>query len=60
MTDPREARDAAAAAGDRAAEQLEQARQREPAVRRASLLSRHFLRENHLYELLEAALGRRA
>lgn len=60
MTDPQHARDAAEAAGDRATEQLEQARAREPRIEQASRLSRWFLRENHLYELIEAALGRSA
>lgn len=60
MTDPQRARDAAAAAGEKAARQLDDARRREPAVERVSWLSARFLRENHLGKLIDDALGGRA
>jgi hypothetical protein len=61
MTDPQQARDRAQADGERAAEQLRSALDREGRVERVSWLSKRFLRDNHLQELLEQALtlGRR-
>lgn len=60
MTDPQQARDRAQADGERAAEQLQAARDREGRVAQVSWLSRRFLRDNHLQELLEQALGGQA
>lgn len=57
MTDPQSAKDAAAAAGERAAEQLQQARARQTRVVRVDRRARWLLSQNHFGELLEQALG---
>lgn len=57
MTDPQSAKTAAAAAGERAAEQLQQARDRDTRVTRVDRRARWLLDQNHLAELLEQALG---
>lgn len=57
MSDPHSAQERAKAAGERAAEQLAQARAQDDRVERVSWVSRNFLRDNHFRELVERALA---